>query len=341
MQLSQAEKATTRNQRLKLALKATITLVLIGVAFSAVEPSAVKEVTSGVSWGWIGAAGLVVVAIILLEAFQFRAVAHALGHVISPGTSVRIAFVGRFFSLFTPAMVGNDVYRAAAMHSIGFGAGSAVSTVLVSRLVSLVALVPVLLAGLPVVFKITGGGPETAIVALVSMVPVAAVAAIYAMALFGQRITGMTSRPLVRQAFTLASGVDEALFKSHTRGQIWISAILQHLLRVVSLATLGRAYGVEQGTDVFFAFVPVALLIAMVPISFGSWGVRELSLVYSLGLAGVPAAKALAVSVSFGLVGLLLGLAGGAFWLFKPGQTRRFPSRSEMEKSRSKDDHTP
>ncbi len=341
MQLSHADKATRRKQRMKFALKATITFVLIGFAFSFVELGAVKEVTSGASWIWVGAAGLVVVAITLLDAYQFRAVAGAFGHIISLGTSVRMAFVGRFFSLFTPGMVGNDVYRAAAMHSIGIGAGPAVSTVVVSRLVSLVALVPVLIAGLPLVFKITGGGPETAIVALVSIVPVAAVAAIRAMAQFGPRFIGKTSRPFVRQTFTLASGVNEALFKSSARVQIWISAILQHLFRVVAFAMLGRAYGLEQGIDVFFAFVPVALLIAMIPISFGSWGVRELSLVYSLGLSGVPATKALAVSVSFGLVGLLLGLAGGAFWLSKPGQTRRFLSRTDTDKSRSKNDHIP
>ena len=55
--------------------------------------------------------------------------------------------------------------------------------------------------------------------------------------------------------------------------------------------------------------------MAMLPISFGGWGVREIAFVYLLGAAGVSAEAALSLSIAFGLLRVLVGAIGGLTWL--------------------------
>jgi len=84
---------------------------------------------------------------------------------------------------------------------------------------------------------------------------------------------------------------------------------------VAIFAALAAALHVDVEPSALFAFVPIAMLIAMVPISFASWGVREASLIFFLGLASVPAEAALSISVAFGLSRLLMGAIGGIAWM--------------------------
>ena len=63
------------------------------------------------------------------------------------------------------------------------------------------------------------------------------------------------------------------------------------------------------------SLVYAALLVAMVPISFGGWGVRELTFVYFLGTAGVGAEAALSLSVAYGLLRIVVGAIGGVTWV--------------------------
>ena len=95
----------------------------------------------------------------------------------------------------------------------------------------------------------------------------------------------------------------------------WASALVQHLLRVLILACLAAGLDMDITLASLFALTPAALLVAMVPVSLGGWGVRELTFVYFLGLAGVGAEAALALSIVFGLVRLVVGAVGGLAWL--------------------------
>jgi uncharacterized membrane protein YbhN (UPF0104 family) len=81
------------------------------------------------------------------------------------------------------------------------------------------------------------------------------------------------------------------------------------------LESLATGLGLPIPITTLFAFVPVALLTAMVPISFAGWGVRELSFVYFLGSAGVSAEAALSLSIAFGLLRVLIGAIGGLTWV--------------------------
>jgi len=57
------------------------------------------------------------------------------------------------------------------------------------------------------------------------------------------------------------------------------------------------------------------VLAQVLPISVGGWGVREAAAVALLAMAGVDAASALLVSITFGVLIFLATLPGILFWL--------------------------
>ena len=61
--------------------------------------------------------------------------------------------------------------------------------------------------------------------------------------------------------------------------------------------------------------MPPVLLVMTLPISIAGWGVREQAMVAAFALVGVPGEGALALSIMFGLMGLITGLPGGVVWL--------------------------
>jgi uncharacterized protein (TIRG00374 family) len=91
-------------------------------------------------------------------------------------------------------------------------------------------------------------------------------------------------------------------------------SIGNHLGRVAVVFVLAIALGIWVSPFDAFTLVPAALLLAMVPISLAGWGVREVVFIQAFSLAGVAPSNALALSLVYGLVGLITGLLGGAVW---------------------------
>ena len=77
-----------------------------------------------------------------------------------------------------------------------------------------------------------------------------------------------------------------------------------------SLWILALGNSVDAPLAAFLVLAPLITMVTTVPISIGGWGVREGATVAALGLLGVAPASALAVSVQFGLVMLVVGAAG-------------------------------
>lgn len=70
------------------------------------------------------------------------------------------------------------------------------------------------------------------------------------------------------------------------------------------------------------AGVPVIFLIALIPVSFAGWGLREVGAVWLFGMVGIAKESALAMSVCFGLLLVLAGLPGLMLFLHR-SLTRR------------------
>lgn len=74
---------------------------------------------------------------------------------------------------------------------------------------------------------------------------------------------------------------------------------------------------IHPGLDIMSLFSAAAVIsfVASIPVTVNGWGVRELMAVYVLGLLGISAADAVAVSVLIGLCSTLVIVAASPFVL--------------------------
>jgi glycosyltransferase 2 family protein len=93
-----------------------------------------------------------------------------------------------------------------------------------------------------------------------------------------------------------------------------ISLLNQLLIGYVAFLLLA-AMGDSVGLGWVLVLFPAVLLLSMLPISLGGWGVRESAMVVAFALVGVPADAALATSILYGLCLLAASLPGGLVWL--------------------------
>jgi uncharacterized protein (TIRG00374 family) len=120
---------------------------------------------------------------------------------------------------------------------------------------------------------------------------------------------------LVRHLYQLSKDFNHTVFgNAATTFKMSSCSIGNHLGRVAVVFVLAIALGIWVSPFDAFTLVPAALLLAMVPISLAGWGVREVVFIQAFSLAGVAPSNALALSLVYGLVGLITGLLGGAVW---------------------------
>jgi uncharacterized membrane protein YbhN (UPF0104 family) len=94
---------------------------------------------------------------------------------------------------------------------------------------------------------------------------------------------------------------------------LW-TGLLGQLVAIVAFFLVGRSVGAPLSlVDCAVTLAP-SLLVALVPISLGGWGVREGAFIVLLGFYGVSPEQALVISVLFGLALLSAAMPGLVLW---------------------------
>jgi len=231
------------------------------------------------------------------------------------GRTLRLGFVGMFFNNVLPAgAVGGDLVKAyLATREHPERKAMAVVSVLADRGIGMFVIASV--AAVAVLFAPEGSRLETARALSFAFF---ALCVGFLGILFWQRAQrALRLRELARRLpFAATIGNLGAAFNVYGRRP-----------RVVALAVLlgiavhGQAlaafhfYGLALGSTLplvaVLVAIPIALMAGSIPGLPGGWGVGNLAFYVALPAAGVPASVAVALSVTFNAVQMLLSLPGG------------------------------
>jgi len=288
-----------------LAVKLAVTAGLLAWLLSSVDTGdMVRRI------GEIGP--LAVIASMLVNATHIPTVAarwglvgHAIGHPLRFGSLLRLTYVGVFFNQVLPAPVGGDAMRVWGAVRVGIPLAPATSAVLLERLWGLGTLV--LFAAPLWPFLLPADSPRVALSIGSALLALSAL-------LILLRLLRRAPQALARRLPGWISGfLDDARETAWPPDRVVLILLWSfagHLAAIASVATLAAAMNLPIGALELLVALPVVLLSAVVPFSFAGWGVREGAMVWALGLFGVPAPDALALSISFGLVMIGLSLPG-------------------------------
>lgn len=263
-----------------------------------------------VEWRWWAAGFIVGIAVQVLAALRWSALARPLGFDFPRWLFIWRFFEGSFFSLCLPSSIGGDVVKAYRLGDSTPRRLLAGCSVLADRLTGLAAL-GVLAGAALVALKQSLSLPATLVVA----------GLLLSVAVLAFRLgVGSLDRLLeILPAGHAARQFIAQLLPYHERPQLMSRAVAWSLLvqggGAISVALIARSLGVEQPLAIWFSVIPLTALAMVLPISINGVGVRENALALLLAPHGVSQEKAVAIGLLWLASQIATGLIGGLLFM--------------------------
>lgn len=289
---------------------------LTGFILWKVHPANVLQAAHGADWRWILCAVLLVLLDRALNAYRWLVLLRPLASAahVRMWPIMRIFFVSTFVGTFLPAGVGDAAVRAYSLARLDVPAAAAVASVFMDRMLGVLSILLMAVVGLflahdlatqPIVIVALGVTlAACAVTALVLFSPAAAHLGRVALRLLPGRRLESAGRALLDAVRDYSSSHRELL-------NVLAGSLGVQVLRIVQAWFLGLALGVTAPAGAYFAFIPLILLVMLLPVTIYGIGTSQLAFLL-FGRVGVSSPQAFAMSVLFlalGVVGNLPGLA--------------------------------
>jgi uncharacterized membrane protein YbhN (UPF0104 family) len=305
--------------RTRLALRIAITAVLLVVILARAGADGLTAIP-------LASAAVAIPALAVLVALGQGMAALRWRVVIGEGAPpwlflARLYFIGGFFSLFLPTLVGGDGFRAAAAARALPDAGTSVASVLLDRIFGMFAMMGFALAGAvlaPEFARAVLTGAEWKQPSTAMLIAVLGVGAVIGVLL----ARSASARKLVAE--TRAAALRVALAPGRTAVAIFLGFVVQGIY-IVGWVVATLALDVQLAPTTLLLAVPLVTLGGMLPLSIAGLGLREGAWLFLLRDAAIPPARIVAFSLVFFFGTMLVGIAGGI--LFALFGTGREPAR--------------
>lgn len=296
------------------ALRLAVSVVFVAAALWGVGADGVLSEMAHANAGWLAAAAALTAASFALGAVRWWMLLDGVDVRVGLANALRFTWIGMFFANVLPSGFGGDAVRAYMLGRQEEDMPTVTASVLVDRLTAVWALLGVGLVGVLIEGGTLPGSVITAVLLAsaavlgASVVLLTRVPAELAVRLLGR--WPAVAGPVGRLADTLAVYRTRPRLLLQATG---LSLAVQALV-LVSSWCLMRALGVSVSLWVLAPAIPVALLATAVPVSLNGFGVRETVFRAMLVPAGVPAADAVAFSLTGVAIAAVISLPGAILW---------------------------
>jgi uncharacterized protein (TIRG00374 family) len=221
-------------------------------------------------------------------------------------------FIGSLFSQAMPSSIGGDAYRVITIAKKGHKKTHSFYSILIDRLMGLFGLLLIITIGL---FNANLIFLENYLLNGILLLLILGFIAIFSL-MFVYKLP-LPKHKLLNWLMVLSEHFHQS-FKGNWQiiRQIAISISI-HFLVVSALYFIALSLGLNQPFWVFVLFVPISLLLTMIPLSFAGWGIRESAMVFFFSLMGAANEIVLTMSVIYGLILIITSLPASYFFLKK------------------------
>ncbi|PMR78437.1 hypothetical protein C1H70_16965 [Halomonas urumqiensis] len=301
---------SARWQRISRYSRPLMGALLLGALWWWFEPSRILAEVRRLSSGWAGLALLLTLPPLVLSAWRWRLTARLLGLGLGWRDALREYYLALFLNQMLPGGVAGDAARA-WRHSRASGQrGSAWRAVIIERVsgqLAMAVLTVAVLVASPLWHGLLGDLLEAMTAGHILVSSLCMVTA------------GLLVGWVWRHPPAALRGFGADLKRSLLATSVWPKQLGGSLVVVISYALVftcaARSIGVELGVGTLLALTPPVLLAMLIPLSVAGWGVREGAAALIWGLAGLPPAQGVAVSMAYGVLVLLASLPGGLLLL--------------------------
>jgi uncharacterized protein (TIRG00374 family) len=285
------------------------------------HPREVLAAAVGADWRPLAAAVLLVVVDRVLMAYRWIVLLYTLDPAHRPPLAaiVRIFFVSTFLGTFLPS-VGGDAVRAYGIAKLNMRGEDAVASVFMDRMLGIASLLLMALVGLTLARDLASNW------VIIASLGLAGLACLVTLILvFSQRADAATSMILTRlpaavqhSGRRLLESVQRYAAHHAQLAKVLVCSVAVQVIRILQAYYLGRGLGIDASLGTYFAFLPLILLVMLLPVTISGLGTGQAAFLWFFARAGVPAAAAVALSVLFIGLGIVGNLPGGILYALGP-----------------------
>jgi hypothetical protein len=286
-----------------LILRLLVTVGILALIVRSIDVDELVSVLAKAQLGYLLIAVMMQCCSSALAAFRWGLLMDNLSFRLGVGFYLRSYFKGMFFNQALPTSIGGDAIRVLDVAGRGFRKRDSLYAVALDRVVGLSSLLVVPIAvglwqpallpqGLFIVVLLLGVGSLLGFLCALNL----------------RRWIWLWQQPRLMVAAILSERLHLAFCARQVR--IAVASVIVHVLASVCLFATGKALGIELGLLPYLALVPLALLFSVLPVSIAGWGVREGAIVALFSAIGTGKALALAMSLLYGVILMLVSLPG-------------------------------
>lgn len=309
-----------QHKRITVAAKLLFSAAVL-VLFFLLTGTSVKDIglkLRGISWGWLAIAFSLQAPGLLISAHRWRILARAQGDDVPLLFLIKSYLVAMFFNNFLPTRFGGDVVRIwdGSKYSKSLVKSSAI--VLVDRATGIIVLF--LFALTAALFRLDMAGRVPVIwAALILGLAGLAGLAFFFLPVFGRWLQKFPARGVLKKIQQKAIDFRTTIIAykkkpvEFARASAW--AVVLQLNVILFYFLIGRALHLTIPLLDYFIFIPLVLLIQIIPITINGLGLREGAYIEIFKFYGIPVESAWSFSIIEIAFGLVLGLIGGAIYV--------------------------
>jgi glycosyltransferase 2 family protein len=302
-----------------LALKVLLSSALIVYVATRVDLGLLLVQLRTIHLGQLALAGGVFLVQIVIGAVRWRSIILFMGAKVALLRTVRIYYIGVFFNMCTPGGLLGDAVRIWHAHRAGLTLPFAIGSVILDRIavvLSLILATTLLQYFLPAAvrsrFQIVGS------LDLLSLLAIISIAGVGVLIWLDKLPASLQSRMPIAGLLTLSLSARRIFLNPAALASVLLLAVTSQAFVCLAIYTLARSLDIGIGLLDCMILMPPVILLSLLPVSIGGWGVRESVMVFVLGLIGIASEQALLLSVLLGLAGMAISLPGWILWMTAP-----------------------
>ena len=237
----------------------------------------------------------------------------ASGIAITTRDAARLFLVSSFVGSFLPAGVGADAARAYGLARESTTGSEALASVAVDRILGVFSIVVMSMVG---VLAWAPAREDWRIAVAILALTIACSAVFWASDWLRWAIPDAHhDHSIARRVLRLSDAVGRYRGRSGVLAHVMAWSLFVQLLRITQAYFLGLGLGLTVPYSYYLLFMPLGLLMLLLPISVSGFGVPQGAIVWLLRPVGVPDTQSFALSTLIVLTGLAGNLPGLWLWL--------------------------
>ena len=315
-------KAFLFNKKTVLVIKLVIPLAILFYLFSALDVSLIKSYIFQTNPGIFLVSFIILCVRNLIGAYRSSVLLKYKGLQYPLTALTRYYFIGNFFNLFLPAVVGRDIARGYYLYNTSSGKKGTISSIFIERFIGTAALV--LLSLFSVVIAMILGFEVFKNDVIRIIVVIFCLSLVLFLLFFYEKTNKLLESMLGFFALSklkpIVAFIQDILNYNRSPAVLlntFLSSMAFQLFGVISTYLIALSLNCSQPFIFFFILLPVIWLAGLLPISINGLGVREGSFVLLFRTTGMTEEMAMTIGILWSVQTIGLGLIGGVLFLLE------------------------